>query len=39
MRVGYTLTNPETGETEDKRAWLILNDGLIFGSGYYASDE
>ena len=34
----YTLANPVTGEVENKRAWLIGHDGLVFGSGYYASD-
>ena len=36
--VGYTHTNPVTGEMENKRTWLIMHDGLIFGSGYYSSD-
>ena len=35
----YMLTNPVTGEVENKRAWLILHDGLVFGSGYYSSDS
>ena len=34
----YTFTNPVTGDTESKRAWLITHDGLVFGSGYYSSD-
>ena len=38
MWVNYQLTNPVTGETEDKRTWLIMHDGLVFGSGYYTSD-
>ena len=37
--VGYKITNPTTGQIEDKRAWIIMHDGLIFGSGYYASDS
>ena len=37
MWVTYHLTNPVTGETESKRTWLIMHDGLVFGSGYYAS--
>ena len=36
--VHYTFTNPATGQTEDKRTWLIIHDGLVFGAGYYASD-
>ena len=38
MWVSYQLTNPVTGETQDKRTWLIMHDGLVFGSGYYTSD-
>ena len=33
----YAHTNPVNGEAENKRAWLIMHDGLIFGSGYYSS--
>ena len=36
--VSYTFTNPATGETESKRTWLTIHDGLVFGSGYYSSD-
>ncbi len=32
--VGYTSTNPVTGEMEDKRTWLILHDGFVFGAGH-----
>ena len=35
----YTFTNPLTGEEENKRSWLSLHDGYIFGSGYYDSAE
>ena len=38
MWVHYMFTNPATGETEDKRTWLIIHEGLIFGAGYYASN-
>ena len=38
MWVNYRHTNPVTGETETKRTWLVLHDGLILGSGYYASE-
>ncbi|MBI1657679.1 MAG: hypothetical protein IS632_02740, partial [Thaumarchaeota archaeon] len=34
----YTHTNPVTGGEEGKRTWLIMHDGLVFGSGYYSSD-
>ena len=37
MWVSYQLTDPVTGETADKRTWLIMHDGLVFGSGYYTS--
>ena len=37
MWVNYQFTNPATGDTEDKRTWLIMHDGLVFGSGYYTS--
>ena len=36
--VSYQLTNPVTEEVENKRTWLIMHDGLVFGSGYYSSD-
>ena len=36
--VEYEFTNPRTGQTEQKRTWLTTFDGLVFGSGYYASD-
>ena len=35
----YTFTNPLTGEEENKRTWLSLHDGYIFGSGYYDTVE
>ena len=34
----YAFTNPVTGEMESKRTWLIMHDGLVFGSGYYTTD-
>ena len=34
----YTHTNPVTGDVESKRTWLVMHDGLVFGSGYYSSD-
>ncbi|MBI1658986.1 MAG: hypothetical protein IS632_09500, partial [Thaumarchaeota archaeon] len=36
--VSYQITNPVTGDAENKRTWLIMHDGLVFGSGYYSSD-
>ena len=36
--VSYAFTNPATGQTESKRTWLTIHDGLVFGSGYYSSD-
>lgn len=38
MWADYTFTNPVTGDKESKRTWLVLYDGLVFGSGYYALD-
>ena len=34
----YAFINPVNGEVENKRTWLVMHDGLVFGSGYYASD-
>lgn len=34
----YVTINPETGEQENKRSWLTMLDGYIFGAGYYDSD-
>lgn len=31
----YVFYNPEIGQDQPKRSWLIKHDGLIFGSGYY----
>ena len=36
--IGYSVINPVTGEVENKRTWLMMHDGLVFGSGYYSSD-
>ena len=27
--------NPATGDVEDKHFWLVLHDGLVFGSGWH----
>ena len=37
--VWYNYTNPDTNTTQEKRAWLSLFDGHIFGSGYYIRDS
>ena len=37
--VTYTFVNPNTGTDQNKRTWLYLHDGYIFGSGYYISDS
>ena len=37
--VWYNYTNPGTSTTQEKRAWLSLFDGHIFGSGYYIRDS
>lgn len=35
----YRFTNPVTGETEPKRSYVrLLDDGFIFGAGYYLDD-
>ncbi len=36
--VGYNHTYPGTDRQETKRTWLILDDGLVFGTGYYSTD-
>jgi len=33
--VTYAFTNHNTGSQADKRVWLSLHDGYIFGAGYY----
>ena len=33
--VSYFFTHPETGEPEQKHAWVVRHDGLVFGSGWY----
>ena len=35
MWVSYDHTNPVTGQEDDKRTWLVMHGGLIFGSGYH----
>ena len=31
----YTYANPASGAVETKHSWVIIHDGLIFGSGWY----
>lgn len=35
--VEYLFPYPGTDYTEEKRSWLVLHDGYIFGAGYYRS--
>ena len=37
MWVMYQAVNPLTGEEEERRVWLTLHDGYVFGRGYYES--
>ncbi len=37
--VEYVFNNPATGTEQHKRSLIVLHDGYIFGSGYYASPE
>ena len=37
--VEYLFLNPATGQEEQKRTWLVLHDGYVFGAGYYVSLE
>ncbi len=34
----YHFTNPDDNKVESKISWLKLQDGLIFGSGFYVSE-
>ena len=33
--VDYVYLNPETGEEQRKHSWVVRQDGLVFGSGWY----
>ena len=33
--ISYVAVNPDTGEEGRKHSWVVLHDGLIFGSGWY----
>ena len=35
----YTFQNPATGAEQHKRSLIVLHDGYIFGSGYYAASD
>jgi signal transduction histidine kinase len=37
--VQYRFTNYANGRVEDKTSWVVLEDGYIFGSGYYGSGQ
>ena len=31
----YTFTNPATDSVETKHSWMVIHDGITFGSGWY----
>lgn len=31
----YTFANPATGDLETKHSWVVVHEGLVFGSGWY----
>ena len=33
--ISYVIRNPETGVSQRKHTWVALNDGIIWGSGWY----
>ncbi len=33
--VSYVFLNPDTGQEQRKHTWVVLHDGLLFGSGWY----
>jgi hypothetical protein len=33
--VNHEDTNPTTGAVKDKHFWLVLHDGMLFGSGWH----
>ena len=37
--VNHMFPNPDTGVVQQKRSWLYMHDGHIFGSGYYLHDS
>ena len=34
--ISYVYNNPSTGELGSKHSWVVLRDGLLFGSGWYS---
>jgi hypothetical protein len=36
--ITYVILDPETGEERRKHTWVVLHDGLIFGSGWYETE-
>ena len=37
--VEYAFHNPRTAAYENKRSYLVMHDGYVFGSGYYTSPD
>lgn len=37
--VDYYFDHPGTGRPQQKHSWVVLHDGLFFGSGWYDVDE
>lgn len=37
--VDYYFDHPDTGQPEQKHSWVVLHDGLYFGSGWYDVDS
>ncbi len=37
--VEYVFNNPATGTEQNKRSLIMLHDGYVFGSGYYAASD
>ncbi len=35
----HLFVNPVTGREEPRRTWAVLHDDLVFGSGYYITEE
>ncbi|MCY3542775.1 MAG: cache domain-containing protein [Chloroflexi bacterium] len=33
--ISYVIRNPQTGVSQRKHTWVALNDGIIWGSGWY----
>ncbi len=33
--IEYEFEHPDTGELADKKSWVAMHDGYLFGSGYY----